>query len=65
MVMHGWLTARGVLAGAFVLRCSHDFSPVFPALLTIVECLLCLHFLHPSCLHRVILVNMWVGKYFH
>ena len=47
MVMHGGLTARGILAGAFVLRCSHDFSPVFPALLTIVECLLCSHFLHP------------------
>ena len=47
VVMQGGLTARGVLAGVFVLRCSHDFLPVFPALLTIVECLLSSHFLHP------------------
>lgn len=39
----GGLTAWGILAGAFVLRCSHDFLPVFPALLTIVECLFCSH----------------------
>ena len=67
-VIHGGPARKIVFTGfieeAFVLHSCYVFVRL-PALLAIVECLFAPTAPTISCLHRVTVVIMWVGKYFH